>query len=426
MRFSCIFKPSLLLPSKVLRKVDQIPLRSSAQDERIAMESEGCGFLSGTPKGDGFHMPGEWCAHSGCFLLWPRRRDTWRSGALPGQRNFAEVARTLSNFEKVTVAVNPEHYSSAKDLLLSSESESESHSIRVVEMEADDAWIRDSGPTFVVDTKGGEEVRAVHWDFNAWGGLYSNFASDKLVGGLIAQLEKTALYKAPFILEGGSIHTDGQGTLLTTEECLLSPTRNPHLSKSEIENLLLQYTGTEKVIWLKRGLYADETLGHVDNLCCFVKPGEVVLAWTDDEEDPQYEISRECLQILKTENLVVHKLLIPENTLYLSEEEATTLEKYQGSEERKGGRRLAASYVNFYLPNNGVVVPQFNDPNDEKALEKLREIFPERKVVGLQTREILLGGGNIHCITQQRPAPPKASAKEKEKERKGKEGNPLL
>jgi agmatine deiminase len=216
-------------------------------------------------------------------------------------------------------------------------------------------------------------------------------------------------YKAPFILEGGSIHTDGQGTLITTEERLLNPNRNPDLSKDQIETRLKDYLNVKTIIWLRKGVYMDETDGHVDNLCCFIKPGELLLHWTDDTSDPQYEISCDAFDRLSSardargRKLIVHKIHQP-GPLFINREESTGIENHGNAVPRDEGNRLAGYYVNFYMANNGIVMPVFDDPNDDRAITKIQSIFSERKIIGIPAREILLGGGNIHCITQQQPA----------------------
>ena len=211
------------------------------------------------------------------------------------------------------------------------------------------------------------------------------------------------------MLEGGSIHSDGDGTMLVTESCLCSPGRNPKLGKAQIEEKLKQYCNVEKVVWLPCGIYQDETNEHVDNVCAFVRPGEVVLAWTDKEDDPQYEMSKKCLEVLESEtdakgrHFKVHKLYIPEKTVCITEEELAGFEFEPGEDERSAGERLAASYVNFYISNGAVILPQFGDINDGKAAAVLKEAFPDREVVPVYARDIIVGGGNIHCITQQIP-----------------------
>ena len=211
-----------------------------------------------------------------------------------------------------------------------------------------------------------------------------------------------------FILEGGSIHADGEGTLLTTEACLLSAGRNPSLTKAAIEQRLKENLGVQKVLWLPCGIYHDETNEHVDNICAFTAPGEVVLAWTDDTNDPQYAMSQRCWEYLnsvtdaKGRRLTVHKLPLPQ-PVTITAKECAGLDDMNGEPTRIPGERLAASYVNFYIANAHVIVPQFGDAHDRQALDILQKLFPTRKVVGVMARDILIGGGNIHCITQQIP-----------------------
>ena len=347
-------------------------------------------------------MPGEFETHCRCWMLWPERPDTWRLDAGPAQKAFASVARAISEFEPVSMGVSQRQLETAVKLL--------PPPITLVKMDSNDAWMRDVGPTFVTNTTG--ELRGVDWGFNAWGGLkgglYSPWDKDEQVAGSVLENQGLGGYKAPFILEGGAIHTDGQGTLITTEECLLNPNRNPSLSKKEIEHLLKEYLSVETIVWLGKGVYMDETNGHVDNLCCFIKPGVVLLTWTDDKSDPQYEISCDALERLskaqdaRGRKLVVHKIHQP-SPLYISEEESAGVEQSGQAVPREKGGKLAASYVNFYMANTGIVMPIFDDPRDADAVAMIQSLFPDKKIVVLPTREILLGGGNIHCITQQQP-----------------------
>jgi agmatine deiminase len=358
--------------------------------------------IDSTPKKDNFRMPGEFEPHAQTWMLWPQRPDNWRNGGKPAQRAFAAVASAIAQFEPVTMGVNPDQYANARQML--------PPSIRVVELSNNDAWMRDCGPTFVVNDQGQE--RGVDWIFNAWGGLvdglYFPWDLDQAVAQKALEIERVDRYQAPIVLEGGSIHVDGQGTCLTTEECLLSPGRNPELSQEQIETALKEYLNVEKVIWLPRGVYNDETNGHVDNLCCFIRPGVVALTWTDDPNDSQYEISAEAYQALTSASdargrrLEVHKIHQPDPVL-IAPEEAEGVDAVEGTLPRQPGDRMAASYINFYLCNGGAVVPVFGDRHDQPALEALQRLMPERKVTAVPAREILLGGGNVHCITQQQP-----------------------
>ncbi|KAI3976788.1 hypothetical protein MKX01_008646 [Papaver californicum] len=252
------------------------------------------------------------------------------------------------------------------------------------------------------------KVAGIDWTFNSWGGVddgcYNDWSHDSVVAKKISP---------DLILEGGSIHVDGEGTCLTTEECLLNPNRNPHLTKKQIEDELKSYLGVRKFIWLPRGLYGDDdTNGHIDNMCCFVKPGVVLLSWTNDESDPQYERSIEAFSILSSSTddhgrkLEIIKIHVP-GPLYMTEEESAGVIQDGGAKPRPPGTRLAASYVNFYIANGGIIAPAFGDEKwDEEALHVLSPAFPNHEVVMIKdAREIVLAGGNIHCITQQQPAP---------------------
>jgi agmatine deiminase len=359
--------------------------------------------LDSTPAADGYRMPAEFEPHAGCWMAWPERPDNWRLDAAPAQQAFAAVAEAIAASEPVTMAASDAQFERCRSLL--------SAAVRVVEISSDDAWMRDTGPTFVVDGAGGR--RGVDWRFNAWGGreggLYSSWERDDRVAAKVLEIESADRYRAPIVLEGGAIHVDGEGTVMTTEECLLNPNRNPGLSRAQIEAALHDYLGTEKVVWLGRGVFGDETDGHVDNLACFARPGVVLLTWTEDESDPQRAISREALERLEAatdargRRFEVVRLPSP-GPLTMSAEEASGVEPAAGTRPRRAGDRLAGSYANFYLGNTRIVFPLLDARTDAEAAEILRGCFPEHEVVGVPGREILLGGGNVHCITQQVPA----------------------
>lgn len=360
-------------------------------------------ILTTLPKNDGYAMPAEFEKHYGCVMIWPERADSWAFGAVAARRAFVQVATAIARSEKVIMLCSFEQYDTAREML--------PDHIRVVEMSTDDSWARDVCPTFVKNANG--QIRGIDWGFNAWGGLEDGLyfpwdKDNKVARKLCDLLEKDTYDVREFILEGGSIHSDGEGTVLVTESCLLSAGRNPKLSKEEIQEKLKDYLGAEKILWLPCGIYLDETNEHVDNICAFVKPGEVVLAWTDDTKDPQYKMSKACLAYLeqqtdaKGRKIVVHKLPLPK-PVYMQEEECEGLLHFQGEPTRREGERLAASYVNFYIANKAVVLPGFQDENDEVAKKILEKLFPGREVIQIDARDILIGGGNIHCITQQIP-----------------------
>lgn len=336
--------------------------------------------------------PAEWETHEKTWMGWPRRADTWRDEAVPARKAFAAVAMEISRFEPVSIAVKPGD-------TIAPWVESEKPMVETVVIPHDDAWFRDTGPMFV-ELDG--NIVGLDWDFNAWGGLYEPCDADRAVARTILDLENVRRIQYDIVLEGGSVHVDGEGTMLTTEECLLHPSRNPGLSRDEIEAKLKDAFGVEVVIWLPKGLVGDnDTNGHVDNIACFASPGKVLLAWTDDTDDPQYEVSSEAYDVLsravdaRGRRLEIIKLPLPPPQFR---------EEFEAVGDRVAGERLAASYVNFYIVNGGVIIPAFGvQKSDERARQILQHVFPDRLVVQVQSREILLGGGNIHCITMQQP-----------------------
>ena len=362
--------------------------------------------LSSTPKADGFYMPSELAPHECTYLLWPERPDNWRLGAKPAQAAFKEVVEKIAKHEPVVLGVNSSQYSHVLGMNMKN--------VSVVEISNNDSWIRDTGATMVINGQGG--MRAVDWGFNGYGGLvdgiYFPWDLDDAIAAKMANIEGVDRYRLDdFVLEGGSIHSDGEGTLLVTEETLLSEGRNPGKSKDEIEQILKDYTGAEKVLWIPYGIYKDEdTNGHVDNICQFVAPGKVVLAWEDNEEDPQYERSKAAYDYLmgetdaKGRTLEIHKIHVP-NVVTITKEESEGVDVVEGTFPRNEGDRLPASYINYYNCNGAIVLPVFNDPHDQEAIDTLQSLFPDRVIETVYAREILLGGGNIHCITQQVPRP---------------------
>lgn len=353
-----------------------------------------------SPRRDGFQIIPEWLPHKECYLIWPERTDNWRLGGKPAQKVYQQVAEAISRFENVTVLVSKQQFLNARHQL--------SNKIRVVEMSNDDAWLKDTGPILVMNKLG--KLRGVDFRFNAWGGLLDGlffpWDQDDLLARKLCDLERIDYYQLKdFVLEGCSIHTDGEGTLFATEECLLSEGRNPQLKKAAIEEILKEYCGIEKVIWFPRGFFLDETNGDIDNLLNVIAPGEIVLTWCEDPNDPMYEITREAEAVLlsqkdaKGRKFKIHKLELPKS-LYITNEEAAGVDPVNGMLPRLAGDRLIATYVSYYTANNGIVFPLFDDPNDEKAEKLLKELYPGYEVIGIKAREILLGGGNIHCIAQ--------------------------
>lgn len=345
-------------------------------------------------------MPAEYAPHRATIMMWCERGGSWIYGAKYARPVFAQMIRAISEGEKVYLVVSPAGEESAMQLLGSLVSEGK---VELVRLPVDDCWARDTAPTFLSN---GSEVRGVDWAFNAWGGdfngLYRDFANDDAFAAAFCKQNAFACYPArPFVLEGGSVHSNGKGTLLVTEECLLSKGRNPQLSRAEIEEKLKEFLGAERVIWLPYGVEGDETDGHVDNICAFVAENEVVLGWT--EEGEQGRRCRADFAVLKAAGLTVHKLPFPETPVCFTQEEVDGFCPEEGEDVREVGEKLAASYVNFYVCNAAVLVPQFGDKNDALAVEILGKLFRDKKILPIYARQLIIGGGNIHCLTQQIP-----------------------
>lgn len=355
-----------------------------------------------TPKQDGFYMPAEYAKQKKIWMLWPVRGDNWRDNAAPAQKAYSDVAKAISEFEPVTMLASEMQYENCLKMV------GDFATVKI--LESNDAWCRDVGPSFLVDSKG--NLRACDWKFNAWGGdvdgLYNDWSKDDMVASSICNMEKIDYYRTDdFVLEGGSIHVDGEGTVMTTKMCLLSKGRNPHMTMAQIEKKLCDYLGCDKVLWLEDGIDPEETNGHIDDVACFVAPGEVACIYTEDENHPFYYAAQKAYKMLSTmtdakgRKLKVHKVCCPKENVTIGAD--FNIEKVNGSKSRNPGDICIASYINFLIVNGGVIVPQYGDENDGLALKQIQAAFPDRKVVGVYTREIVYGGGNIHCITQQQP-----------------------
>lgn len=341
------------------------------------------------PKTEGFMMPAEWEPHQRTFLSWPVKSSMYYPELYSFTCNayYTELVKAIAEFEPVTVIINPGEEEPLRCLF-------DRKNIDFMVIPHDDAWIRDNGPTFVIDNYG--NIAGINWMFNAWGGLINHkYDLDNLVASNILDQLGIRRFDAPFILEGGSIHTDGEGTLLTTEECLLCANRNPDLTKEQIEQNLKQYLNIEKIIWLKRGLSGDETNGHVDNVACFASPGKVIMQICHDPDDENYEITHNNLRTLQeTTDAKGRKLDI------------VLIEQPPRAEFK--GIRLTLSYINFYFVNGGIILPVFGgeaEETDAKAVRVLSETFPDRKIRTVDGMAIIKEGGNVHCTTQQMPMP---------------------
>ncbi len=337
------------------------------------------------PARDGYAMPAEWATHARTWMCWPCRIEAWGGpeGLLRAKQAVARVARAISSFEPVTIAVRPLDAAEAKLAT--------SGKVDLFEVPLDNSWARDIGPTFLAAPDG--RRCAVQWEFNAWGNKYHPWTEDAQFAGRAARLADIPVYSAPLVCEGGAIHCDGEGTLLTTEQCLLNPNRNPHLDRQQVEERLALFTGARRVIWLGEGFSDEETDGHVDNIACFAAPGRVLVGVPSSRSHPDFEPVMEAIRRLSEARDATGRRL-----------EIVELEQPRNPGLDWRGRPLQASYVNFYLANGGVVMPAFDDPNDEKARTTLAGCFPGRDILQIQALDIVEGGGGIHCLTQQEPA----------------------
>ena len=341
------------------------------------------------PIDDGYAMPGEYAPHARCWMAWPPDGETFLGKLDPARDAYAAVAQAIAAFEPVTMAARPEHAADAARRCGSG--------VSILEMGLNDAWMRDMGPTFLVDGKGG--LAGVHWRFNGWGEKAA-YDLDEKVGRLVSDHLGVRRYSArPFVLEGGAFHVDGEGTLITTESCLLHPNRNPDLGRADIEKRLRDYLGVEKVIWLP-GKTDPGTDGHVDGIACFVRPGVAMVSapyGSDDPMRPVLEENAACLRAARDargRKIEVIPLVRCRRRLPVWPD----------------GEKCGLTYVNFYIANGGVVMPSYGDVEDARAAETVARAFPDRRVVQVPALDIAIGGGMIHCITQQQPAGDAAAA----------------
>jgi len=339
-----------------------------------------------TPLENQFYMPPEWYPHECCWMQWPT--ETFPSDVTPSWSHFdldkgriawANVANTISQFETLKMIVHPNDRESAINLL--------NNNVEILELPINDAWCRDTGAIFLLNDK--NELGGVDSDFNCWG-YKENFELDDKVAKFMIEKTNSKYFKNNMVLEGGSINVNGKGTMITTEQCLLNKNRNPELSKEQIEKNLKDYFGVSKIIWLKHG--TDEgTDGHVDNVACFSNSNTILTMTCTDKSDSYYDLLTENLEILRSSTDQ------DGNPINIIELEMSKKRLIPNDDE-------PSSYINFYISNNAIILPIFGDePADENAKKILNSQFQNRQIVCLDGRDILLGGGNIHCITQQQP-----------------------
>jgi len=340
---------------------------------------------SPSPLQDGFFWPAEWEPHRRTWMCWPARAECF-GGAdriLRAKQAYARVARAISAFEPVTMATRPQE--AAEGRLATG------GKVEILEMGIDDSWARDIGPVFLKNGRG--RLSGVQWIFNAWGQKYHPYANDATFARRVSELIGAGVYNAPLVCEGGALNADGEGTVLTTEQCLLNPNRNPGRTRRDVEELLKHYLGARKIIWLGSGFSDVETDGHVDNIACFASPGRVILGMPVAKSHPDYAPVQAAHRLLKSATDAQGRAL-----------EIIALPQPKKQRQSWSGRLLAMSYVNLYLANGAVIMPAFGDPNDEAARTILAQCFPGRDIMQIDALDIVQGGGGIHCITQQEPA----------------------
>ncbi|HEY1243001.1 MAG TPA: agmatine deiminase family protein [Bryobacteraceae bacterium] len=337
---------------------------------------------SETPRPLGFRMPAEWEPHDATWIAWPHNRSDWPGRFAPIPWVYGEIVRKLSQVERVRILVQDAALQEQACRVLRKVGAG-LDAVEFFECPTNRVWTRDYGPLFLRNRRG--EIALAHWRFNAWA-KYDDWQCDRAAGAFIARHRQLRAWEPEMVLEGGSIDVNGRGLLLTTEECLLSPVqaRNPGKSRAEIERKLGDYLGVKRVIWLRNGIAGDDTHGHIDDIARFVSAGTVVAAWEPDRSDVNYSPLAENHRLLRRAGLRVIKLPMPRPLIF-------------------AGRRLPASYANFYIANGLVLVPTFNDPNDRVALSILAKVFPGREVVGINCTELIWGLGALHCMTQQQP-----------------------
>ena len=335
------------------------------------------------PSDLGYSMPAEWAAHQGCWMAWPKRLELWQEHLEAARQDYARVAQAIARFEPVTMYADPADAGDAKTKC--------GPSIGVVSVPLDDSWLRDSAPTVVMDPAGKRAAAA--FTFNAWGNKFASYDKDASLGERIGTIAGFPVYKSELVAEGGGFLSDGEGTVITAETCILNSNRNPGWSKAQAEAELRAMLGAKKIIWMPGDPYDTATDGHVDGYLSFVKPATVLCEVVADPQDPRYAIMTENRRVLETETDARGRRfkLLP-------------IAEAPRSVTPKGSEDYCRSYVNFYIANGAVIVPAYGIAEDAGVFRTLSEAFPDREIVPVALKTLFRGGGGIHCITQQQPA----------------------
>ncbi|MCO5945674.1 agmatine deiminase family protein [Mucilaginibacter flavidus] len=341
-----------------------------------------------TPKQDNFHFPAEWHKHTATWLSWPHKEASWPGKIDLIYPRYCEFIKVISEGELVRINVKDEQMAAfAKQQLLAAGVDLKQ--IEFFEFETNDAWCRDHGPAFLINTETKQKA-IVDWDYNAWGNKYPPFDLDDVIPTKIGERFGLPVYHPGIVMEGGSVDFNGAGTLITSTACLLNKNRNPHLNQQQIEEYLQNYYGVEQVLWVGEGIIGDDTDGHIDDTVRFVNEDTVVTVIEEDKNDANYQLLQDNLEMLKKmrlpngKKLNIVELPMPREVIYEDQ-------------------HLPASYANFYIANSAVVMPTFRCDRDAIALYILQGCFPDRKVVGIDSTDIIWGLGSFHCLSQQEP-----------------------
>jgi agmatine deiminase len=342
-----------------------------------------------TPKDLGYRFPAEWEKHSATWLSWPHKEESWPGKIKSIYSIYSRFIKTVAELEIVNININDEKTKTEAEQYLNREGADMSR-IKFHFHPTNDAWCRDHGPAFLINPKAKNKKIIIDWGYNAWGGKYPPFDLDDVIPTRVAEYYKIPVYYPGIVMEGGSVDFNGKGTVLTTTSCLLNKNRNPHLTQSQIEKYLTDFYGVDQILWLGDGIVGDDTDGHIDDITRFVNEDTVVTVVEENKSDENYHILQENLKLLKSMRLLNGKQL---NVIEIPMPSAVVYD----------GQRLPASYANYYICNSAVIVPTFRDKNDEKAIEILKSCHPDRKVIGLDSTDIIWGLGSFHCLSQQEP-----------------------
>ena len=343
-----------------------------------------------TPREQGYFFPAEFAPHVATWLSWPHKEASWPGKIHTIFPSYAKFIKELVKGEEVKINVANKAMQEFAIQILEKEQVDLSR-VHFFMHPTNDAWCRDHGPAFLINPTATQPKAIVDWGYNAWGDKYPPYDLDDVIPTLIANHYNYPVFHPGIVMEGGSVEFNGKGTVLTSTACLLNPNRNPHLNQQQIEHYLCAYYGVEQVLWVDEGIVGDDTDGHIDDTVRFVNEDTVLTVVETNRADENYSLLQHNLQQLKSMRLLNGKQL---NIVEIPMPEPLFYE----------GQRLPCSYANFYIANNAVIVPVFNTKNDERALQLIEECFPGRKVVGIDSTDIIWGLGSFHCLSQQEPA----------------------